>query len=114
MDIPATQRGMGRKDLECLVGKLRSMHLAVPGDAAHLFHIQRALNQGGVDRAWLSPAFHCELADWKALTLQAASRPTHLEEIVRQEPTHIGFCDASGIGAGGVWINLDRTGHNLV
>ena len=63
MDIPATQSGMGRKDLERLVGKLRSMHLAVPGAAAHLFHIQRALNQVGVDRAWLSQAFHCELAD---------------------------------------------------
>ena len=55
--IPATQRRMGRKDLERLVGKLRSMHLSVPGAVAHLFHIQRALNQGGVDRAWLLPDF---------------------------------------------------------
>ena len=47
VDIPPTQRRMGRKDLERLVGKLRSMHLAVPGAVAHLFHIQRALNQGG-------------------------------------------------------------------
>ena len=38
-------------------GKLRSMHLAVPGAVAHIFHIQRAQNQGGVDWAWLSPAF---------------------------------------------------------
>ena len=50
-DIPVTHRRMGRKDLEHLVGKLRSMHLAVPGAVSHLFHIQRALNQGGVDRA---------------------------------------------------------------
>ena len=48
--IPPTQRRMGRKDLERLVGKLRSMHLAVPGAVAHLFHIQWALNQGGVDQ----------------------------------------------------------------
>ena len=46
VDIPPTQRMMGRKDL------------AVPGAVAHLFHIQRALNQGGVDQAWLSPDFH--------------------------------------------------------
>ena len=51
MDIPSTQHMMDRKDLERLVGKLRSMHLAVPGAVAHLFHIQRALNQGGVDQA---------------------------------------------------------------
>ena len=95
MDIPATQRKMGRKDLEHLVGKLPSMHPAVPGAVAHLFHIQRALNQGGVNWVLLSPAFHRKLADWKSLALQAASRPTHLAGIVCQEPTHLGFCDAS-------------------
>ena len=73
VDIPATQSRTGRKKLECLVGKLRSMHLAVPGAVAHLFHIQGALNQGGVDRAWLSPDFHRELSYWKLLALQAAS-----------------------------------------
>ena len=61
MDILATQRSMGRKDLELLVGKLCSVHLAVPGAVAHLFHIQRTLNQGGVDRTRLSPAFHHDL-----------------------------------------------------
>ena len=96
------------------MGKLRSIHLTVPGAVAHLFHVQRALNQGGVDRAVLSPYFHQELADWKVLALQAASRPTHLAEIVRQDPTHLGFCDTSGLGAGGVWLDPDRTGQNLV
>ena len=69
---------MGRKDLERLMGKLRSMHLAVPEAVAHIFHIQCALIQGGADWAWLSPAFHSDLADRKALALQAPSRPTHL------------------------------------
>ena len=114
VDIPATQCRMGQKDLERLVGKIRSMHIAVSGAVAHLFHIQRALNQGGVDQAWLSAAFHRELANWKALALQAASRPTHLAEIVRREPTHLGFCEAPGLGAGGVWLNPTRTGQNLV
>ena len=85
----------------------------MPGDVAHLFHIERELNQEGVDWAWLSPAFYNEIADWKALSLQAASRPMQLAEIVRWEPTHLGFCDASGLGAGGVWIDPARTDHNL-
>ena len=38
---------MGQKDLERLIGKLHSVHLAVPGEVACLFHIQRTLNQGG-------------------------------------------------------------------
>ena len=46
--------------------------------------------------------------------LQEASRPTHLAEIVRREPTHLGFCDAYGLGVGGVWIDPARTGHNMV
>ena len=29
-------------------------------------------------------------------------------------PTALGFYDASGIGAGGVWIDLDGTGKNFV
>ena len=49
------------------------MHFAVPGVVTHLFHIQCALNQGGVDQAWISPVFHSELANWKALALQAIS-----------------------------------------
>ena len=114
MDVPATQLRMGRKDLECLVVKIRSMHLAVPGAVAHLFHIQCALNQGDVDRVWISLAFHRELADWKALALQAASRQRYLAEIVCWEPTHLGFCDAPGLGVGSVWLDPFRTGHNLV
>ena len=90
------------------------MHLAVPWAVAHLLHTQRVMNQGGVDWVWLSPAFHSKLADWKALALQAASRPTYLAEIVRPEPTHLGFCYASGLGVGGVWLDPARTGQNLV
>ena len=112
--IPATQRRVGRKDLEHLVGKLRFMHLTVPGAVEHPFHIQRALNLGGVDRAWIYLAFHSKFADWKELALQTESQLAHLAEIVRQEPTHLGFCDASGLGARGVWINLTGTGQNLV
>ena len=63
MYIPTTERKMVQKDIKRLAGKLCSMHLAMPGSVSHLLHIQRALNQGGVDRAWLSPAFHRELLD---------------------------------------------------
>ena len=73
VNIPPTQRRMGRKYLERLVGKLRSMQLAVPGAVAHLFHVHRSLTQGGVARAWLLPEFPRELADWKVLAFQVSS-----------------------------------------
>ena len=86
MDILTTQRRMGQKYLERLLRKLRSMDLTVPGAADHLLYIQHALNQSGAGRAWISPNFNRELMDCKALTLQAASRLTHLAEIVCREP----------------------------
>ena len=51
VDMPTTKSRIVRNYLERLVGKLRSIHLAVPGAVVHHFHIQRALNQGGVNRA---------------------------------------------------------------
>ena len=89
------------------------MRLAVLRAVAHLFHIQRAFNKKGVDRKWLYLAFHRKIADWKALTFQAASRPTHLSEIVCWEPTHLGFCDTSGLGSGSIWLDPTGTGNNL-
>ena len=38
----------------------------------------------------------------------------HLAEIVRCKPTHIGFCDVLGLGAGVVWLNPSQTGCILV
>ena len=58
------------------------MHLAVPGAAAYLYHIQHALSQAGTDRAWLSPAFHHEIADSKILTEKKANPHTHFVKII--------------------------------
>ena len=46
MNILSTQRRMGQKDPEQLVGKLHSIRLTVTGAVAHLYHIQRNLDQG--------------------------------------------------------------------
>ena len=53
LDIPTAQLRMGRKDLKLLVGKLRSMHLAVPEAVAHLYHRQCAPSQTKFYRACL-------------------------------------------------------------
>ena len=79
LDIPTSQQRMGGKELERLVGKLRSMHLAVPGAVAHLYHIQCALSQAETNRAWLSPDFHREIADWNTLADQTTDWPTNCD-----------------------------------
>ena len=47
LSITITQGRIGRKELERLVGKLRCMHLVVPGLVAHFYHIHSDLKQGG-------------------------------------------------------------------
>ena len=42
------------------------------------------------------------------------THPTYLAEIVQRLPTDIGFTDASGLGAGGVWIDPNEDGRNYV
>ena len=84
---------MGRKELERMVGKLRSVHHAVPGAVAHLYHVHRALSQGGVDQAWLLPESHCNMVDWRALVVKTSARLTHMAEIALREHTHLGFCN---------------------
>ena len=105
---------MGMKELEHFVEKLYSMHLAVPGAVAHIYHIQRTLPQVGMDRAWLSPAFHSNIIDWKILGDQTADQPTHLDDIVRRKPTHLGFCNDSELRAGGVCLDPSRSGKDLI
>ena len=53
LDIPVSQRRMSRKDLELLVGKLRSIHLAVRGR----WHISNTSNVRWPRREWIEPGF---------------------------------------------------------
>ena len=78
LDIRTTCQHMSRKDMEHLVGKLRSMNLALLGAVAHLYHIQRAIFEAGADRALLYPELHREIAGWRKLVEQTSARPTHL------------------------------------
>ena len=117
LDIPPTQRRMSVKKLERLIGKLRSMHLAVPGAVAQLYHIQGALTaalHASRTTAYLKKGFHSDLSFWRKLCAEMDTRPTYLAEIVQRLPTDIGFTDASGLGGGGVWIDPNEDGVNYV
>ena len=62
----------------------------------------------------MSSDFHCEIANRNTLEDKTSDQPTHLAEIVRREPTHLGFCDASRLGAGVVWLDTSHLGQDLV
>ena len=89
--IQTTNRRMGRKELDHLVGKLCSMHLVAPASVSQLYHLQSVLAQDGMDWAWQTPEFNREIANWRPLVDQTSAWSTPLKEIVRSEPTHLGF-----------------------
>ena len=45
---------------------------------------------------------------------QTAAQPNHLGEIVCRKPTHLGFCNASGLGSRGVWLDPSCSEKYLV
>ena len=90
------------------------MNFAVPVAVGYLYHLKHVLVQGDKDRAWMLLDLKQELGDWHAIVLQTAAWPNHLDEILKREPTQLGFCDASSIGAGGRWFYPDRMGMIIV
>ena len=112
--IPSTQHRMARKKLERLIGKLRSMHLAIPGAIGHFYHIQMALTKANRRTAYLSKGFHQDIAHWRLLCSRMKHRPTYLAEIVQRLPTDLGYTDASGTGGGGVWLDPNADGIHHV
>ena len=115
LTISPSQRRLPVSNPRSLIGKLRSMHLAVPGSIGHFFFIEEALTKVGMaSKAYLSKALHRKIAHWQRLSTNFLARPCFLAEVVPRLPTALGFCDALGVGAGGVWINPDGTGKNFV
>jgi hypothetical protein len=48
------------------------------------------------------------LLDIAVLIRNLASRPTHVRELVQNSLDYVGYCDASGFGAGGVWFGGEK------
>merc|ERR1739841_371863 len=79
------------------------MSLALPG-ARNLFsHLQEALTGKHNQRIVLRKGVHDSIRDFKWMLRDISRRPTRIAELVPLPPSALGYHDASGIGAGGVW-----------
>jgi hypothetical protein len=85
------------------------MMLALPGARGLFSHLQVALQSNNNNSLCLHRGFHDALDDFRWLQKSLASRPTRLYKLVPQAPTIIGPHDASGFGAGGVWLPTSTT-----
>ena len=102
--IPVTQKRTSVKKWHKVLGKLRSMALALPG-ARNLFsQMQHALSNRVSTRVTLNKGVHQALDNFRWLLRDIPSRPTRIAELVPLLSSAEGHHDASGAGAGGVWF----------
>ena len=102
--IPLTQKRTSVRKWHKVLGELRSMSLALPG-ARHLFsQMQHALSTATKTRIALKKGVHQALQDFRWLYDNIRNRPTRIAELIPLLPSALGYHDASGTGAGGVWF----------
>ena len=115
--IPPSQHHLTTKNLERLIGKLRSMHLAIPRAVRLFYHLQIDLtsaNRASQATAYLSKIVHRDVKFWQSLCADMGSRPTYLAENFQCLTTDVGYSIASVIWCRGVWIYPNEDGVRYV
>ena len=90
------------QEVEKIISKLRSIHLAILLAIRHFYYIQQAqaLTQASHHQAYLSNNAHCEIAHWKQLCQSMEARATYLVEIVQRLTMDLRFVDTSDLVLG--------------
>ena len=113
LNISSTCRRMTVKSLERLIGKIRSMHFAIPGAIYYFYSMHVVLTSARSayrTTTYLLARFHQYMHFWRELCEFMDIRPICLAEIVHRDSSDLRCRDASGDMAGGVWVdpNEDR------
>ena len=106
-DCLTTFRGRKRcslRDVQKLLGELRSMSQGIPGCRGLFSQLQHDLQAGAGNRVRLRQPTLDHLEDLAVLAADLDSRPTRLGEVVPSHPRYKGACDAAKAGMGGVWL----------
>ena len=54
------------------------------------------------------------LSDWKYFITYLSKHPTSVFQLVQDYPSYIGYTDACGLGAGGIWTSSIKSIHPVV
>ena len=87
------------------LGRLRFVSVAIPGSAGLFSALQWAQNKANGNRIRVNRFVRDSLDAFGRLSTSLCQRPTHLAEIVPQEPTLLGATDAAKAGMGGVYFD---------
>ena len=90
------------------LGKLRFIARGVPGSKGLLSALQLAVNRASDGRIRITANVRHHLQTFEALVADLCKQPTHLAEIVPEDPALIGTTDGSGLGLGGVFMAESR------
>jgi len=98
------KKRVSEKTWQRALGKLRFVAQAIPGATGLFCSLQLALNRASDGRVRISPRVRHHLDTFEELAVSLSERPTHLAEIVEQEPSYAGATDAAKAGMGGAYI----------
>jgi len=102
-------KSVSSKQLEKLQGKLRHACIGLPAGKGLMGPIDAALH----DAPWyIKMKRHTSLAnalqDFGTLICILGQCPTHCQELICDVLGYIGYCDASKLGAGGMWLSGNK------
>ena len=108
LNILSSQWLLSVDNLRRLIGKLRYMHMTVPGARGRFYHLQLTLPRAVTKRhAYFSKGFYKYFFNWSQLWQDILNQQTFLMEVVHSLPNALGFCGTPGLVNGGVWIDHD-------
>ena len=91
----APLRRISAKKWHRILGKLRFISVAIPGSAGLFSALQLALSRASDGRIRITKVLRHHIDAFKKLASDLSARPTHLAEIVPEEPTLLGTTDAA-------------------
>lgn len=109
-DLASAKRVSQRK-WQSYLGKLRFVSVAIPGSAGLFSALQLALNQAHGNRIRITRALRQHIGAFASLAASLRHRPTHLAEIVPQDPSILGATDAAKAGMGGVYFDHEDNAY---
>ena len=96
-----------RKEMEKILGKLQHASLSMPGGWG-LFSTLQMCMAGQRATIPITPFLREAFRDWRTIIKQISTQPTHVWQLVAEFPDFLGYTDACGTAAGGVWCGVSE------
>ena len=107
--VPRIKNGFPFKRIKKLVGKLCHVAIGILTCKALFSLINPLMALKPTQLIWMRcPSVYEVLQDLRQLIREVSKKPTHVNKLVPGDPNYEGTLDASGEGAGGIWVSEVR------